>query len=325
MSHQLPQLTDRIFLTDSGLETILVFEEHVDLPLFASFPLLDTPAGVEFLAAYYERHAAIARDHGFGALFDTATWRASIRWGRELGYDEAALRDVNVRSVELLEDVRRRSASPATPIVINGVVGPADDGYRPTSALTAEEAAAYHRPQVAALADAGADLVTAVTMTSPDEAIGIVDAAREVGIPVAVSFTVETDGRLPSGPTLAEAVTGVDEVTGGDVAYYLVNCAHPTHFESELVTTSDWIRRLRGVRSNGSRLSHAELDEAEHLDSEDPDRLAGHIVALRSVNPQLTILGGCCGTNHDHIAAIGRACAGAAEVAAGPRRSVVGA
>ncbi len=305
----LPQLEDRIFLTDSGLETILVFDREMDLPLFASFPLLDTDDGAEFLAGYYAEHMSIAREHGTGALFDTATWRASARWGAQLGYDARRLHEINVRAVALIDDTCLAHASAATPLVINGVVGPSSDGYQSAEALTAPEAAAYHLPQVESLATADADLVTAVTMTTAAEAIGIVSAARSVGIPAAVSFTVETDGRLPSGQALGDAIVEVDEATDGYASYHLINCAHPVHFDSTLQTSSAWVRRLRGFRSNGSRLSHAELDEAEQLDSEDPDQLASEIVALREHNPQLTILGGCCGTDHRHVAAIGRACA----------------
>jgi homocysteine S-methyltransferase len=180
---------------------------------------------------------------------------------------------------------------------------------RGTVLLTAGDATTYHRPQVDALAEGGVDLVTAVTMTYTAEAIGIVDAARAIGLPVAVSFTAETDGHLPGGQPLGDAITDVDRATDGYASYYLINCAHPTHFRTELDTTADWIERVRGLRCNGSRMSHAELDEAEQLDSEEPDVSAAQVVALRTNNPQLTILGGCCGTDHRHIDAIGRACA----------------
>ena len=281
----------------------------MDLPFFASFPLVDDDTGAEMLSDYYALHATIAHDNRVGALLDTPTWRASTAWGEQLGYDDRALRDVNVRCTALLSDVRTRLSTPDTPIVINGCIGPSDDGYRPSKLLTAAAATTYHRPQVDALTDGGVDLVTTVTMTYTAEAIGIVDAACAIGLPVAVSFTVETDGHLPSGQPLGDAITDVDRATDGYASYYLINCAHPTHFRTEFDTTAEWIERLRGLRCNGSRMSHAELDEAEQLDSEEPDVFAAQVVALRTDNPQLTILGGCCGTDHRHIAAIGRACA----------------
>lgn len=308
MANGLPQLDSNVFLTDSGLETTLLFDEGFDLPLFASFPLLDTGAGVAVLDRYYATHAAIARELGVGAVLDTPTWRSSDGWGAQLGYSASAIRDINRRAIDLLVEVRARFQTAASPIVINGAIGPSGDGYRPTSTLTVEQAHAYHRPQVAALAEHGADLVTAVTMTYVEEAIGLTRAAMSVGVPIAVSFTVETDGRLPSGMSLGDAVTYVDSRTDGAVSYFLINCAHPTHFAHVLDTNDDWVRRLRGVRTNGSRLSHAELDEATELSAEEPAELAAQITALRVQNPQLTILGGCCGTNHRHIAAIGAAC-----------------
>jgi S-methylmethionine-dependent homocysteine/selenocysteine methylase len=309
MTTQLPQLDDRIFLTDSGLETILVFDHHRELPCFASFLLLDDPTGTDVLVDYFETHATIARDQGVGAVLDTPTWRASANWGHQLGYDDAALRDVDIRSAALIAGVRDRLATAQTPIVINGCIGPSDDGYRPSTLLPALDAATYHRAQIEALADGGVDLVTAMTMTYSAEAIGIVHAARCIGLPVAVSFTVETDGRLPSGESLGGAIAEVDRATDGYAAYFLVNCAHPTHFAAELEAAPDSTVRIRGVRCNGSRMSHAELDEAESLDSEAPDHWASQVAALRTNHPQLTILGGCCGTNHLHLAALGRACA----------------
>jgi len=308
MVPRLPQLDDQIFLTDSGLETVLVFDREMELPLFASFPLVDDDIGAQILVDYYETHARIARDCGVGALFDTPTWRASSGWGEQLGYDERRLHDVNVRGAALVADVRSRLATSESPFVINGCIGPSDDGYRPSKLLDVADASGYHRPQIDALAEGGVDLVTAVTMTYTAEAIGIVEGARAAGLPVAISFTVEIDGHLPSGQRLGDAVTDVDAATDGYASYYLVNCAHPTHFDTELATTDEWIGRLRGVRCNGSRMSHAELDEAETLDAEEPDVFAEQVVALRADNPQLTILGGCCGTDHRHIAAIGRAC-----------------
>jgi len=240
-------------------------------------------------------------------VLDTATWRANADWGARLGPGRPReLAAINRFAVDF---VRRLAARrPGTTSIVNGVIGPRGDGYVAGEAMSADEATRYHLLQTRAFADAGVDLVTAVTMTYTAEAIGIVEGARAAGLPVAISFTVEIDGHLPSGQRLGDAVTDVDAATDGYASYYLVNCAHPTHFDTELATTDEWIGRLRGVRCNGSRMSHAELDEAETLDAEEPDVFAEQVVALRADNPQLTILGGCCGTDHRHIAAIGRAC-----------------
>jgi S-methylmethionine-dependent homocysteine/selenocysteine methylase len=192
--------------------------------------------------------------------------------------------------------------------VISGCIGPQDDAYRPADLLSATEAESYHSAQVRTFAETAADQVTAITMTYADEAIGIARAAKAAGIPVAISFTVETDGRLPSGQPLGEAIEQVDTETGSVPAYYMVNCAHPTHFDMVLDPGSSWSERLRGVRANASTMSHAELDEAEELDAGDPADLGERYAALRAKLPQLAVLGGCCGTNHRHIAAIRDAC-----------------
>jgi homocysteine S-methyltransferase len=173
--------------------------------------------------------------------------------------------------------------------------------------MTADEAAAYHAVQVGTFAESAADLVTAVTMTYVDEAVGVVDAARAADVPVVISFTVETDGRLPGGQALGDAVEEVDSRTDGAVAYFMVNCAHPTHFRDVLEPGSAWSGRIRGLRANASRSSHAELDEAEELDTGDPEELGREYVGLRERLPALTVLGGCCGTDHRHIGAIARA------------------
>ena len=227
----LPQLGPEAFLTDSGIETDLIFNKGVDLPEFASFPLLDDDDGVELLRAYYLSHAAVAMDAGVGFVLESATWRANADWGARLGYDATELDRVNRRAVDLLVDIRDEIAGgSAGPVPISGCLGPRGDAYRPESLMTAAEAADYHRAQIETLAGTEADQVTAMTLTYADEAIGIAGAARDAGMPVVPSFTVETDGRLPDGTSLADAVVAVDDATGGYPAYYMVNCAHPSHF-----------------------------------------------------------------------------------------------
>ena len=191
--------------------------------------------------------------------------------------------------------------------MISGCVGPRGDGYVIGETMSAEEAEAYHSTQIGTFAETAADLVTAITMTYADEAVGVVRAARAAGMPVVISFTVETDGRLPSGQSLGEAIEEVDVRTDGYAAYFMVNCAHPSHFDSVLEPGSGWTDRVMGLRANASRLSHAELDEAEELDVGNPEELALEYVALRERLPQLTVLGGCCGTDHRHIEAMSRA------------------
>jgi homocysteine S-methyltransferase len=295
----LPQLGDDLFLTDGGMETWLVHERGFELPQFASFPLLDDRRGVEALRAYFAPYVALARANDAGLVLDAPTWRASSRWGRLLGYGAAELADFNRRAVALVDDIRTEAAG--VRIVVGGCVGPCDDAYAPSDQISADDAYAYHRPQIETFAGTPADFVNALTLTYSAEAVGLAQAANAIGMPVAISFTVETDGRLPGGETLGDAIAAVD--AAAEVDYFMVNCAHPTHFAGVL-DDGDWRRRIWGVRANASQKSHAELDEAEELDAGDPDELASHYPALRERLPNLRVAGGCCGTDDRHIAAI---------------------
>jgi homocysteine S-methyltransferase len=304
----LPQLGREVYLTDSGLETELIYNQGVALEQFAAFPLLDQAEGMRRLRSYFAGHAAIAARVDVGFVLESATWRANAHWGALLGYDAEALDRVNRKAIDLLVDVRADWAKSHRPYPISGCVGPRDDGYAPAMLMTAEAARAYHRPQVTTFADTQADLVTAMTLTYPDEAIGIAQAARDVQMPVVLSFTVETDGNLPDGSTLAAAIETVDDATDAYPAYYMINCAHPTHFTPILEPNAQWTDRIRAVRANGSRKSHAELDDATELDSGNPIAFGREHAELRSRFPQFTILGGCCGTDLRHIEQIATTC-----------------
>jgi S-methylmethionine-dependent homocysteine/selenocysteine methylase len=294
----LPQLESDLFVTDGGIETTLIFHEGLDLPAFAAFVLLADDTGTEELRRYYAPYVELAREAGMGLVLETPTWRASPRWAAELGYDDAQLDELNRKSIALMEELRDGAEGT---VVISGCIGPQDDGYNPGATLSADEARDYHSTQIGTFAGTAADMVTALTMTYADEAIGITRAANEAGLPAAISFTVETDGRLPSGQPLGDAIAEVDGETAAGPAYYMVNCAHPTHFDAVLDTDEAWPERIRGVRANASMKSHAELDEAEDLDEGDPADLGARHVALREKLPNLTVLGGCCGTDHRHV------------------------
>ena len=279
----LPQLDGPTFITDGGMETVLIFHEGLELPDFASFVLLDDEAGSEALRAYFRRFLAIGREHGVGVLLDTPTWRASPDWGERLGYSRERLAELNRRGVALLEGLRAETGGDP-PLLISGCIGPRGDGYVVGEQMSPDEAERYHSFQAEVFADTAADAVSALTLTYADEAVGIVRAVHKTGLPVVVSFTVETDGRLPSGQTLGEAIEHVDAETDGAAAYFMLNCAHPTHFAGALEADAPWIGRLRGIRANASKLSHAELDEAETLDEGDPAELAA---AYRELSERL--------------------------------------
>ena len=303
----LPQLGDELFLTDGGIETTLIFHQGLDLPAFAAFVLLRDEAGTDELRSYYAPYLELARERGTGFVLETPTWRASPRWAAELDVSAEELDALNRSAIALMEELRESAGAPA---VISGCIGPQDDGYNPSTMLSAAEARDYHSTQIATFRDTAADMVTALTMTYADEAAGLAQAATDAGLPVAISFTVETDGRLPSGQDLGDAIEEVDAATGGGPAYYMINCAHPTHFEAVLEPGAAWGDRIRGLRANASAKSHAELDEAEELDEGDPADLGERHAALRERLPKLTVLGGCCGTDHRHVGEIARRFAG---------------
>jgi homocysteine S-methyltransferase len=307
--HALPQLTDRPFLTDGGLETDLVFHHGIDLPHMAAYTLLADDGGVERLSRYFEDYLAIARAVGWGIVLEAATWRANPDWAARVGTPPDALPSLNRTAIAMLEALRERHADAALPVVVSGCVGPRSDGYRPAEIMRAGEAEAYHGPQIRTFAETDADLITAMTITNTPEAIGIVRAARAAEMPVVISFTVETDGRLPTGEALGEAIDRVDDATSGAPAYYMINCAHPTHFAGALEEDAVGRRRIRALRANSSSKSHAELDESPELDEGDPVELARQFRALRQRFPHLAVLGGCCGTDHRHVREIAVACA----------------
>jgi S-methylmethionine-dependent homocysteine/selenocysteine methylase len=304
----LPQIAGTPFITDGGLETTLVFQERIDLPAFAAFPLVLTEAGRSTLERYFVPYLneAISRNTGF--VPDTATWRANPDWGRKLGYGPEALREANRQAVEFAADLRNAYATSSAPIVVNGVIGPRGDGYVVADTMSPAAAQEYHRLQMEAFRDGDTDMVSAVTMTYADEAIGIARAASDAGLPVAVSFTVETDGRLPSGQPLREAIKETDAGTASYPAYYMINCAHPDHIMPALAADGIWVDRVRGLRANASRKSHAELDAATELDSGNPDELGRQYRDLRMRLRQLCVFGGCCGTDHRHVRAICAVC-----------------
>jgi S-methylmethionine-dependent homocysteine/selenocysteine methylase len=304
--NDLPQLGDRIFLTDGGLETTLVFHEGRELPHFAAFDLLRTDEGRTALTRYFRRYAGVAAAQRRGLVLETPTWRASREWGERLGYDADSLADAGRRSVALLEEIRSEWERPETPIVISGNLGPRGDGYRADARMSPAEAEAYHLPQIETFAGTAADMVAAFTMTHTGEAIGIALGARRAGMPVAISFTTETDGRLPSGESLGDAIEQTDLATGSYPAYYMINCAHPTHITPALGAGGEWRERIRGLRANASTRSHAELDESPDLDAGNPEALALEYRQLHADFPRLAVVGGCCGTDHRHVAEIGR-------------------
>jgi S-methylmethionine-dependent homocysteine/selenocysteine methylase len=302
--NSLPFDDGRLYLTDAGMETVLIFLLGQDLPSFATFPLLESESGREALRSYYEPFLELARTRGTGFILGAGTWRASADWGAELGYDADAMVAVNRRAMAFVEELRAGLPAAQPPVLLEAPIGPRGDAYAPASLMTASEAQRYHSAQLQTLADTPVELLTALTLTYADEAIGMVRAARDAGLPIAISFTVETDGRLPSGQPLKAAIEQVDAETDGAPVHYMINCAHPSHFAGALAEDGHWRERLRGLRANASMRSHAELDDADELDEGDPADLAERHLALRELLPDVVVLGGCCGTDIRHVTRI---------------------
>ncbi|GAB1257519.1 homocysteine S-methyltransferase family protein [Aurantivibrio plasticivorans] len=306
--NELPQLGDKVFLTDGGLETTLVFLENIELPLFAAFDQLSIDEGRERLNRYFEDYIALAAKHDRGFVLESVTWRASQDWGDRLGYNPIELSDINREAINMLAALRDQYETQETPLVISGCVGPRGDGYVADNRMSVIEARDYHAPQINTFADSPADMVSAMTINYVEEAIGITLAAKNANIPVVISFTTETDGRIPSGETLQDAITRVDQETNNGPVYYMINCAHPDHFREQLIPGAAWANRIRAIRANASRKSHAELDESETLDRGNPHEFGQLYRELRESFPQLTVLGGCCGTDKEHIESVHQHC-----------------
>ncbi|MBX2856191.1 MAG: homocysteine S-methyltransferase family protein [Rhodobacteraceae bacterium] len=298
--------TTRPFLTDGGFETWMLFKEGFDLPEFAAIVLLDDPKARQAMRQYFDRFLSAAATAETGFVLDTNTWRGGAHWAEKLGRTVDDLMRLNAASVAFAQEIRDAWSTRVSPILINGVVGPAGDGYAPDRTPNADEAQAIHQPQVTALAAAGVDMISGATITNAPEAIGLARAAAAAGLPSVISFTVETDGCLPTGQTLPEAIAETDAETGDAPAYYMINCAHPDHFTEALASKANWIKRIGGLRANASRLSHAELDAAETLDDGDPTEFGALHGALAKRLPHLRVYGGCCGTDHRHVDCVSR-------------------
>jgi S-methylmethionine-dependent homocysteine/selenocysteine methylase len=306
--NRLPQLNGGVYLTDGGMETTLIFQDGMDLPHFASFNLIRSAAGRQRVRDYFKRYADIALRGGFGFVLESPTWRANADWGAKLGLTAKDLHEANMNCIELLSDLRDSLETPRSPMPISGNIGPRGDGYKAGDLMSVQAARDYHAVQIATLCESRADYVSAFTMNNVAEAKGVALAAQDAGIDCVISFTVETDGRLPSGDALGDAIAAVDEACQRAPVYYMINCAHPSHFETVLDAGEAWLPRLRGLRANSSRCSHEELDNATELDSGNPIELGREYGDLLQRYPHINVLGGCCGTDHRHVEEIARQC-----------------
>ena len=301
MNKPKPIFSKACYLTDGGLETTLIFDQGIDLPHFAAFVLLADGEGRDALSKYYAPYLEIAGQYNLNFILESPTWRANTDWGFKLGYTQKELNQINRMAIKFMQELKHTAAIESSQVLISGNIGPRGDGYASETIMSAVKAKAYHQPQVNAFAEEKADLITALTLNYSEEAIGISEAAKKAGIPAVISFTVETDGRLPSGESLQEAIEKTDLLTNNYAKYFMINCAHPEHFKEVLEGGGEWKGRIQGLRANASTKSHAELDGCEELDRGDHALLANGYRELLQLLPELKVFGGCCGTDHHHM------------------------
>lgn len=302
--NQLPQMAGDLFLVYAGMETDLLFNQGIDLPGFASYPLLETESGQQILSQYLAQSIDLGHANGIGVILESPTWVANRDRGADIGYTPEVLKIRNIQAIELMASVRDLKGD--LPTVLSANIGPRSDAYAPAEQMTAQDAESYHTEQIETLASTDVDVISGYTLAYPEEAIGMVRAARKFELPVIIAFTVETDGCLPTGARLGEAIEAVDKATDGYASYFMVNCAHTDHFIDVLVDEG-WVHRLKGIVANASRCSHAELDEATELDAGDPQEFGRQLAALYATHPSINILGGCCGTDMLHMGEIAKA------------------
>ena len=284
----------------------MIYLEGYELPFFAAFDLLKNEKGYDAIRSYYSRYLAIAKEYKANFILESPTWRANPDWIKKTGYPVSALSDVNVKAVQLLVELKKEFEHEISNIVLSGCVGPRGDGYKPEITMTAAEAQNYHSAQIEIFSQTPVDMVSAITMNYVEEAIGIARAAVAVNLPVVISFTVETNGKLPTGISLKEAIEQVDKNVTRPPLYFMINCAHPTHFLHQLQAgkNEEWTKRIKGLRANASCKSHAQLDEATELDRGNPQKFGGEHKMLKNLFEHLNVFGGCCGTDEEHVIAI---------------------
>lgn len=299
----LPHASTHLFLIDGGIETTLIFKEGFNIPHFAAFDLLKDEKGYNIIRDYYKKYLNIAKNFNTNFILESPTWRANPDWIKKIGYSKSAISKINTKAIQLLIDLKNEFAKDLDLIVISGCIGPRGDGYKPKDKMSIEEAQEYHSKQIGAFKHTPLNMISAKTMVYVEEAIGIVRAAGAVNLPVVISFTVEKNGKLPTGMSLREAIKQVDKSVKEPPLYFMINCAHPTHFINELLNgkNESWPKRIKGLRANASCKSHAELNNATELDRGNPQELGDLYKKLKETFDHLTVFGGCCGTDTEHI------------------------
>lgn len=300
-----PRKEGRFYLTEGGTETELMYKHGFELPHFAMFPMLENPDALSRMRDMFRSYLDVAAKHEFCALMGGLDYRASPDWGELLGYSPASLSDANLQSIEFLREIAREYSSQIPEILIQGLIGPRGDAYERNESITENEAEDYHAVQLETLKKADVDSALAITFNNIPESIGVARAAAKIGVPLGISLTLDSNSKLHSGPSLAEAITDIDKETDQSPEYFLINCSHPIEFEPA-IEPGDWIRRIRGVRPNASKMEKIALCQIGHLEDGDPEELGTLCGDLARRYPHMDIWGGCCGTWSNHLNEIAR-------------------
>jgi S-methylmethionine-dependent homocysteine/selenocysteine methylase len=295
-----PQKDGRIYLSEGGTETEISYKYGFELPEFAMFPLLDNPEAVSQMQGMYRKYLDVVAKHGMCALIGGLDYRASPDWGKLLGYSPQGLAEANHKSIDFLREVASEYASDIPEILIQGLIGPRGDAYERNISISENEAEDYHSIQLTTLKEANVDLALAITFNNVSESIGVARAAKKIGVPLAISLSLDSTSKLNSGPSLAEAITTIDAETDLAPEFYLINCSHPLEYEPA-IESGDWINRVRGVRPNASKMEKIELCQIGHLEDGDPVELGAQCGDLARRYPHMDIWGGCCGTWDTHL------------------------
>ncbi|MEW9920013.1 homocysteine S-methyltransferase family protein [Marimonas sp. MJW-29] len=301
----LPQMNGQNMTCGGGFETWLQYVDGFELRHFCAFELINDKRGLACLTDYQRKLVEAAVENGFGVINEGLHYRASRDWGELIGFSREALEEINIRGIEFYRDIAKEYESPETPMLVGGVIGPRGDAYNVGRTPNVAEAEDYHSEQIQTFKKAGADLVSALTFSSVEEAIGLAKAAKAEGMPVVISFFIAKGGKLKGGETLEEAIAAVDAATDNAPVYYMINCTHPTEFAPAL-TAGDWINRLGGFMPNAVAMETLDLCKLGHLEDGDPKELGGQMAEIARRLPHINVWGGCCGTDGRHIAEIAR-------------------
>lgn len=296
-----PREDGLLYLAEGGVETEIMYRHGHRLREFAMFELMDDPAAVTDMRDMYRRYLDVAARHGFAVLMAGFDYRASPDWGDKLGYSPEGLREMQHKCIDFLRDAARPYADQLPRVAVAGCIGPRGDAYALNHDITAEEAEAYHAIQMDTLRDCGVDIVWAATINNVPEAVGIARAAAAAGLPLNLSFTLDSDHRLQSGPSLREAIEATDAQAGAaQPDSYGINCSHPLEFEPAL-EPGDWVRRIRSLRPNAAKMDKVALCQLGHIEEGDPEDLGRTMGDLARRMPDVDIWGGCCGTWDKHF------------------------